>query len=166
MSEPVSNPAEPPRVLYEAVLMPHRSLPPGGFMALMLVLAAVSFVSGVGFVRMGAWPVTGFFGLDILLLYVAFRLNYRSARQREIVRLAGDEFTVERIGIRGDRRFWTFQPYWLRVRLVEEDDESNRLLLTSHGRTLTVGGFLSPAERRELAHDLEEALDRYRTRPV
>jgi uncharacterized membrane protein len=76
-------------VHWETVLRPHRSLPPSGFLALMLVLAGVSFVSGIVFIRMGAWPICGFFGVDVMLVYFAFRLNYRSGRMCEVLRLAG-----------------------------------------------------------------------------
>ncbi len=89
----------------------------------MLVLGLVSLAFGLGFVAIGAWPVFGFFGLDVALVYVAFRLNYRSARRSETLRLAGDAFTVERVSVRGERQVWRFQPFWLRVILEERPDE-------------------------------------------
>ena len=153
-------PATP--VFFERVLLPYRSLPPRGFNILMLVLGAISVAVGVTFVSMGAWPVCGFFGLDVLLVYVAFRLSYRSARQRETLRLADEEFTVERVGIRGDRRFWRFQPFWLRVVYEEHPDQSNRLSVTSHGQSLAIGTFLPSPVRREVASSLREALAHWR----
>ena len=148
-------------VFFDAVLYPHRSLPPQGFMLLMVVLSVVSFAAGVSFVLLGAWPILGYFGLDVLLVYLAFRASYRSARMHEWVRLTEDTLTVERVGRRGERRRWQFQPFWLRV-VLEERNETNRLVLTSHGRELVVGGFLAPAERRNLAVALKEALNRWR----
>ena len=148
-------------MFFDAVLYPHRSLPPQGFVVLMLLLSGVSFAAGVSFVLMGAWPIVGYFGLDVLLVYLAFRASYRSARMHEWVRLTEDTLTVERVGRRGERRRWQFQPFWLRV-VLEERDETNRLVLTSHGRELVVGGFLAPAERRNLAAALKEALVRWR----
>ena len=115
----------------------------------------------MSFVLLGAWPIVGYFGLDVLLVYIAFRASYRSARMHEWVRLTEDTLTVERVGRRGERRRWQFQPFWLRV-VLEERDETNRLVLTSHGRELVVGGFLAPAERRNLAAALKEALVRWR----
>lgn len=149
-------------VFFERVLLPHRSLPPRGFNILMLLLGLVSLGVGIGFVSIGAWPVCGFFGLDVGLIYLAFRLSYRSARQREILRLAGDDFTVERIDIYGERRVWHFQPFWLRVILLERPDESNRLLLASHGKSLPIADFLGAPTRRELADTLRSALSRWR----
>jgi uncharacterized membrane protein len=149
-------------VFFERVLLPYRSLPPLGFHVLMGVLFLISLGAGILFVLLGAWPVCGFFGLDVALVYVAFRLNYRSARQREILRLAGEQFTVERVGIRGERQFWRFQPFWLRVVLDEASDESNRLSLSSHGQSLTIASFLPPPMRRELATTLRQVLSRWR----
>ena len=148
-------------ILFERVLFPHRSLPPRGFHILMAVLFAISLAVGIGFVTIGAWPVGGFFGLDVALVYLAFRLSYRSARRRETLRLAGDEFTVERISIRGERRVWRFQPFWLRV-VLAGSDETNRLSLVSHGKSLVIGDFLPPPSRPELARSLHEALARWR----
>lgn len=146
----------------DAELAPHRSLPRHGFNILMGVLGAVSFAYGLFFVAIGAWPVFGFFGLDVFLIWLAFHVNYRSARQRERIRLGLDTLLVERIGVRGERREWRFQPYWLRVIFEERDEETNRLLVTSHGRWLALGAFLGPAQRRDLAARLQDALGTWR----
>jgi uncharacterized membrane protein len=165
MSDSVSPAAPdevPQPVFLDTVLAPHRSLPRAGFVAVMAVFGGISFVAGMIFVLRGAWPVMGFFGLDVALVYLAFRINYRSARRQERIRLVSDALTVERLGVRGERRSWRFQPYWLRVTLEEKSDESNRLTISSHGRSLVVGSFLGAGERRSLAGTLQDALARWR----
>jgi uncharacterized membrane protein len=152
----------PDRPFFERVLLPHRSLPSRNFHLLMGMLGLISLAAGIGFVSIGAWPVIGFFGLDVALVYLAFRLNYRSARQSETIRLAGDAFTVERISVRGEWRKWQFQPFWLRVILEERPGASNRLLVASHGRSLVIGDFVPPTSRCELAAAIREALARWR----
>src|SRR2546429_5239700 len=150
--------AEPPGGLFfERVLLPHRSLPPRGFHLVMLLLGLVSLAMGIGFLAIGAWPICGFFGLDIAALYLAFRLSYRSARRREVLRLAGEDFTVERVSIYGERAMWRFQPFWLRIILEERAGESNRLVLASHGRSLVIGDFLGAPTRPELGPSLRAA---------
>jgi uncharacterized membrane protein len=150
------------RLFFECVLSPHRSLPPHGFHILMLALGLISLAVGIGFVAIGAWPVIGFFGIDVALVYLAFRLNYRGARQSETIRLAGDAFTVERVGAQGERRAWRFQPFWLQVILEERAGDANRLLVASHGRSLAIGDFVTSPARRELAAAIREALRRWR----
>jgi uncharacterized membrane protein len=141
--------------LFAATLRPHRSLSPRGFALLMAVMAGVSFISGVAFAYHGAWPVMGFFGLDVALVYLAFRINYRSADASESVVLSETELVVER------RRYgqvigrWTFQPYWLRV-AVEEDTPG--VVLISHGRSVAIGTFLSPEESLGFAEALSVSL--------
>jgi uncharacterized membrane protein len=154
--------AAEPAPVFERVLQPHRSLPPRGFHLMLGALGLFSLAVGTGFVLAGAWPVFGFFGLDIALFYLAFRLNYRSARRREIVRLGADALTVERIGIRGERGLWRFQPFWLRVVLEERPDRAGRLSLASHGKSLVIADFLAPAPRRELAASIIAALAAWR----
>ena len=65
--------------LFSAILTPHRSLGGAGFLVLMLAVIIVSFASGLFFFLIGAWPVMGFLGLDVLLIYWAFRISYRTA---------------------------------------------------------------------------------------
>ncbi|HLJ65634.1 MAG TPA: DUF2244 domain-containing protein [Stellaceae bacterium] len=151
-----------PAVLFDAVLHPHRSLPPRGFHVLIAVLGTLSLVMGTAFILMGAWPVIGFFGLDVVLLYGAFRLSYRAQRQHERLRLTEDVLEVERVSIRGDRKRWRFQPYWLRVILEKPEEHELRVILTSHGRSLVIGSFMPPIERRRVAQELKGALDRLR----
>jgi uncharacterized membrane protein len=155
-------PADPVSPFFERVLFPYRSLPSRNFHLLMGLLGLVSLAAGVGFVAIGAWPVIGFFGLDVALVYLAFRLNYRTARQSETIRLADDVFSVERVSVRGERRDWRFQPFWIKVILEERPDTSNRLLVASHGHRLVIGDFVPPATRRELAVTLRDALTRWR----
>ena len=154
--------ARPLRPFFERVLLPHRSLPSRNFHLLMGLLGLISLAAGVGFAAVGAWPVIGFFGLDVALVYLAFRLNYRTARQSETIRLADDVLAVERVSVRGERRNWRFQPFWVKVILEERPDTSNRLLVASHGRSLVIGDFVPPAARRELAATLLDALTRWR----
>jgi uncharacterized membrane protein len=155
------HPAES-QIFLDTVLRPYRSLPPKGFAILMAVLGGASVLGGIFWVSRGAWPVVGFFGLDVLLVYIAFRVSYRSARLSERVCLTEKSFTVERVTARGEGRRWQFEPAWLRVVLRETDEDRNELIVASHGRAVTVGSFLAPAERRRLAASLQDALRRWR----
>jgi uncharacterized membrane protein len=151
------------QVFFDATLRPFRSLPPRGFFWVMAVLSLAGFCAGVGFVLAGAWPVTGFFGIDVALVYLAFRVSYRSARQTETVRLTENALDVERISVRGETRRWRLQPFWLRIEYEEDEEgEQNRLVLASHGRSLAVGTFLSPPERKSLAMALKDAFAAWR----
>jgi len=151
-----------PAVLFDAILTPHRSLGPTGFALLMGFVAAVNVGLGVSFVLRGAWPIFGFCGLDVLLFYVMFRMNYRSARMFERVRLLPDEVIVERHDVGGKRQSWRFQPYWLRITMDDPPDHGSQLVLSSHGESLAIGSFLTPAERLDLARALRAALAAHR----
>ncbi len=147
---------------FEVVLQPHRSLSPTGFYFLMGAIAAVSFSAGLAFALLGAWPVFGFFGLDVALIYAAFRLSYRAGRLVERVRLDDRELVISRHHPGGTVDRWTFQPYWVRVEIDARAGPAARLTLSSHGRNVTIGSFLTADERLELAAALRAALARQR----
>ena len=143
---------------FRAVLHPHRSLGPKGFLILMTALGTVSFITGMAFLLMGAWPVFGFFGLDVLLVYIAFKLNYRSGRAYELVELTPDLLKVTHVRPSGEQQSYDFNPYWVRVRLAERPDGRTNLRLASHGQELEFARFLNDGERREFAGILKDAL--------
>lgn len=154
--------------VYEFILRPHTALSQNGFLCLMAFVMAISFGTGVYFTLLGAWPVLGFFGLEVGLLYAAFRWNYFVARRYEVVRLSQERVLVERVSPRGERQAWSYNPHWLRINLLamvgDETDKdfglpaTNELVFSSHGQRLSIGRFLSPAERQELYGALSHAL--------
>lgn len=143
---------------FDAVIRPHRSLGPGGFRVVMLVTLAICSVGAITFASLGAWPVSGFFGVDVLLLFGALQLSFRAAaREEEAIRLTDAELSIRRR--RGDRiSNWRFNPYWVRLRHDEAADGGTTLSLTSHGRALVFARFLCPDERRDLWQRLDTAL--------
>lgn len=153
-------------VRFDAVLYPHTSLSPRGFLLFMALLGSVSFAMGIAFMLAGAWPVFGFFGLDVLIVWLAFRASYRAARRSERLVLTDDALTVERISPRGARRRWRFQPYWLSVVFDENGRPGAPLLLRSHGKALEIGAFLAPHEKRALCETLRAELRRLREGPA
>jgi uncharacterized membrane protein len=147
--------------MFQAELRPHRALSPRGFIYLMLVVCGVNFTAGIAFWIAGAWPIFGFCGLDVLLLWIAFKLSYRQGLAREYILLDREALTVRRCDPKGREQVWRLQPYWLRVECADEDERA-ALRLWSHGRALALGDFLSPQERRTLAGALRDALWHWR----
>ena len=152
-------PAVPQPELFSALLTPHRSLNRTGFVALMALLCAISFAAGLVFLLKGAWPVFGFFGLDVLAIYWAFRINFRSARACEEITVTASELRVRRVSHRGHVAEWVLNPLW--VRLDQKSDAEygvERLYLVSRGRRVCVGSFLGPDEKASFAKALLAAL--------
>jgi uncharacterized membrane protein len=145
--------------LFSALLTPHRSLNRTGFVVLMAFLSLVSFVAGVAFLMMGAWPVFGFFGLDVLVIYWAFKVNFRSAQAREEISMTPSELRVRRISHRGHVAEWVLNPLWVRLdQQVHQEYGVERLYLVSGGRHVSIGRFLGPDEKASFAKALNAAL--------
>jgi uncharacterized membrane protein len=157
--------AEP--TLFSAVLTPHRSLGTAGFILVMLAVGGINFVAGLVFFLAGAWPVVGFLGLDVALLYWAFRASYRSASAYEQVTITASELLVRKVSHRGEVREWKLNPVWVRLdRQTHEAYGIERLFLVSHGRRLSIAGFLGPKEKESFAAALAAALGEARRGPT
>ena len=153
--------------IFSALITPHRSLSPKGFLIFMLCLGGLSFISGISFVLMGAWPVCGFFGLDVVLVYIAFRANYRTGRAYEEVSVTSGELVVRKVDHRGGVHEFTLNPLWVRLeRIVHEEFGIERLFLVSRGRRLPIAAFLGPDEKASFARALTNALGEARRGPT
>ena len=127
-------------------------------MVLMGAVCAVSFGTGLLFYLLGAWPVIGFMGLDVALIYIAFKLNFRALRLYETVDLTNDMLTITRVDPSGRARSWSFNPYWVRLSLESRIGRSSQLSLASHGNRLVFASFLTDDEREDFAVALSAAL--------
>src|SRR3954468_23767994 len=149
--------AEP--ALFAAQLTPHRSLNRTGFLVLMGFLSVVSFATGIAFLLMGAWPVFGFLGLDILVIYWAFRVNFRRAAATEEITVTPSELRVRRVSHRGHVVQWVLNPLWVQLdQKVHAEFGIERLYLVSRGRRVSIGNFLGADEKASFAKALLAAL--------
>src|ERR1700731_5479834 len=105
----------------------------------MAFLRMVSFAAGLAFLLMGAWPVLGFFCLDVLAIYWAFRVNFLRARATEQISVTPSELRVRRVSHRGHVVEFVLNPLW-----VQLDQETHaefgieRLYLRSKGRRISI----------------------------
>lgn len=148
------------RPVFATVIRPHRSLGPAAFRVLMTICSLATIAASLVFLAFGFWPIAGFFGLDLLALYIAFRVSFRDARSFEEIVLTPIELLCRRVTHRGERREWRFNPLWTRLHREHEDDEYGlmRISVTSRGERLVIARELSPPEREHLADELGRAL--------
>ena len=146
------------RIFFDAILEPNKPLGPRGLAMVVGFVALVSFCAGILFALRGAWPVTPFFGADVLLLAWAMRASVRASRKREHLVLTREKLVIERRGPRGEVRREEINPSWLRVDHDDPDLLGAELALVSRGRRWIVGSFLGAEERTNLAEALRRAL--------
>jgi uncharacterized membrane protein len=153
--------------LFSALLTPHRSLNCTGFLVLMVFVSVVSFAAGLAFLLMGAWPVFGFFGLDVLAIYWAFRVNFLHARASEEIWMTPSELRVRRVSHCGDVVEWVLNPLWVRLdQKTHAEFGIEKLYLVSKGRRVSIASFLGPDEKASFAKALLAALQAARRGPT
>src|SRR4029077_9698489 len=89
------------QIYLDAVLEPPRSLSPRGFNRVMLALGLINFTVGLVFILRGAYPVIGFMGLEVFLLWLVFRVSFRNQGARTYVRVTAEDVTVRKVDGRG-----------------------------------------------------------------
>src|ERR1700736_53761 len=158
---------EPQPKLFSVLLTPHRSLNRTGFLVLMGFISVVSFIAGLAFLLMGAWPVFGFFGLDVLVIYWAFRVNFRRAEATEEITMTPSELRVRRVSHRGHVAEWVLNPLWVQLdRKTHAEFGIEKLYLVSRGRRVGIARFLGPDEKASFANALAAALQAARRGPT
>ena len=161
------DPQAPQPELFSALLTPHQSLNRTGFLVLMGFLSAVSFAAGLAFLLMGAWPVFGFFGLDMLAIYWAFRVNFRDAKATEEIRVTPFELRIRRVSHRGDVVEWVLNPLWVQLdQKTHAEFGIEKLYLVSKGRSISIARFLGADEKASFAKALTAALQAARRGPT
>jgi uncharacterized membrane protein len=153
-----SNPIPEQTLLFER-LSPHRSLSPQGFAIVMGILGFASLLLGIAFLLMGAWPVFGFLGLDVFLVWLAFRANFRAAKAFEEILVTPVRLVWRRVSARGEERQDTMNPRWVRLETTSDELSGvTRVALTERRTTRVIGAFLPPVGKEKLAKNLAHAL--------
>lgn len=158
-ADPHAPALDPDEALYfDAEVRPHRSLPNPGFLALMIAIGTLSFTAGIAFMLMGAWPVLGFFGLDVLLVWLAFRFSYREGRRLETIQVTPREIRVARRSPFGHLTAFRIPAAFTRVEIVGRGEPDVQTRLAHAGKHLIIGSMLAPKEREALAESLHQAV--------
>jgi uncharacterized membrane protein len=144
-------------LMMDAVLRPNRSLSSRVFVILIVAFCALNAAMAAAFLAIGAWPVIGFLGLDVALLFLAFQINYREGRAFEQVQVSPDRVQVTHTDAKGASRRWQVHPAWARIETTEEV-----VLVHAGGSRLPMARFLSPPERADFSAALQAAIDRAR----
>lgn len=147
---------------FDAVLYPNQPMAKNQARFVLFGFAVIAGLVALAFVAIGAWPVAGFLGLDIVLLVAAFRLIRRSAQRTERVRLDERGLHVEAHEPNGRQRNWRFEPHWVRVHMDNPPTPKSLVTLSSHGSSLRVGAFLTLEDRLTFVQALRQALERFR----
>ncbi len=149
-------------ILFAADIKPHRSLSPRGLSLLVAALGITSFTITLIFFSLGAWPIAGFNGGEILLVILLLRSHARAARAREVVVLTEDGLNITRIDEHGRRTERNLPAGWTRVHLEDRPGRVPALYLASHGRRIEVAAALGEIQKLDLAEALKNALHRAR----
>lgn len=146
------------KIFLNLTVLPYRSLSKKGFKNLMLVVCFIFFSVGIFFWHIGAWPVFGFLGLDVFLLYYAFRINYKSGEIFETIKLIKQNLLITRNFPSGKKQTWNLEPYWTKVEILNPANHQHNLIIKSKNKVVSLGSFLNYNDKKILLKKIESAL--------
>ena len=147
--------------LYSITLKPYRSLNKIGFITMMVVLSGFSFITGIIFMKKGAWPVFGFFGLDILLVYIFFRLSYKSGKEFEVINLTKKKLIIKKYKEKKIIKTYILDANWVKIQIQNPLEHSSKLQVSSKNKSIIIGSFLRLDEKIEVLQNIENALRKH-----
>ena len=146
------------KIFLDVTLLPYRSLSKRGFRNLMFTVSFIFFSIGVYFWYLGAWPVFGFLGLDVFLLYYAFKINYKSGEIFETIKIIKENLLITRNYPSGKKQTWNLEPYWTRVEILNPARHQHNLVIKSKNKVVLLGSFLNYDDKKKLFNQIESAL--------
>jgi uncharacterized membrane protein len=126
----------------------------GRYLALGIILVAPLGIALAFTWVFGAWLILPFAGLEMAVLYLAFRYIDRHAADYERVAIIDDRLDVEVVNAGRMSRF-EFNRCWAQVVCAED---GSRLALRSHGFELEIGRHMNHEQRLEAARALRLGL--------
>ncbi len=144
-------------ICYSRVLRPHRSSSERAVKIVTGFVLCLFIPTGMVFLLVGAWPVFGFMGLEVIALILALSYNHKVGSAFEAITITDKEFRHSKVDHWGKRKHTSFQPQWLQVRI---DETSQQLIAGTHGKRVVIGKFLTDDEREELCNVLIEEIRR------
>lgn len=144
-----------------AVLTPHRALDQKGVYVVMIITCILAAIPGVVFFLMGAWPIIGFLGLDVALLFWALSKSRQEVNSFEEITLYTDKLDIRSVSPKGRVTRHQFNPFWIKIEVLRDfEDRVTDIVLKSKERTIKVGAFLNPEDKKSFAFALSCALYR------
>ena len=141
---------------WAVTLRPNRSLTREGMVAIIAIVAILNLSASLVFWIAGAWPILGFMGIDVAIIWWALRKNWADAARYEQIQIVGDELVLKRVPSSGAPKQWSFNRRWLRVdlELDEARELVGRLFLAYKNERHEIGAFLGAEDRLSLAKAL------------
>ncbi len=144
-----------------AVLTPHRALDGDGIRWVMVITCLLAAIPGFVFFFMGAWPIVGFLGLDVLALFWALTHSRRDAHGFEEITLYQDQLSVRQVTPKGHETIHKLNPFWTKIEVLKDfEDRVTDIVLRSKEQKLFVGRFLNPDDKKSFASAFSNALYR------
>lgn len=146
----------------QIIVKPNHSLSKADGLKFLTVVFLLMLLVAIGFMKIGAWLVLPFAGLEFLAFVYAFHLINARAGDFESISVEGDAVKVERKSSR-DYVSVSFNRYWASVTLRSIDMGGGlmartALFIGSHGKEVEIGCLVGEEQRLQLAKQIRQKI--------
>ena len=144
---------------FEILLKPNSSLTGA---ARVLFLGSIFFICsviGIGFFLAGGTMILPFAGLEIVLVYLAFRLSFNWSNQKQIIILSKEHVEVR---VDGLKEFFTWKEFrsFATFNVIKNDAKDDDLSFRSKGKEIIVGSFLNEEDKSILKDEISRIIQK------
>lgn len=147
------------KAILSLTIWPHRSCTRGIFHFITLLTALTLLLPPLLFLNVElAFAILPFSLISISLLYLLGEKNFRDGKLKEKLEIFPKKIILQRAEPTGRIRIWSANPFWIHVNYYKNGPIKNYLTLRENGKEVEVGSFLTPKERENLRHLIEDTL--------
>ena len=136
----------------------NQSLTTRGLYILMFFITIPASYLGISFYVLGAWPVLGFMGFEILLIYIAFKILFYNNKFYEHIILDSEKLNILFKKKNKIIKKIELEPTWVQVKIEKIYENEDTLIVSSHGKKIILANYLIPEERLKLAGKIKSGL--------
>ena len=150
---------------FEILLKPNSSLTGA---ARVLFLGSIFFICsviGIGFFLVGGTMILPFAGLEIILVYLAFRLSFNWSNQKQIIILSKEHVEVR---VDGLKEFFTWKEFrsFATFNVTKDDSRDEDLSFRSKGKEIYIGDFLNQEDKQRLKEEVSTIIQKLNALPI
>ena len=136
----------------------NQSLTTRGLYILMFFITIPASYIGISFYVLGAWPVLGFMGFEILLIYIAFKILFYKNKFYEHIILDSEKLNILFKKKNKIIKKIELEPTWVQIKIEKIYENEDTLIVSSHGKKIILANYLIPEEWLKLAGKIKSGL--------
>ena len=150
---------------FEILLKPNSSLTGATRVLFLGSIFFICIVIGIGFFLAGGIMILPFAGLEIVLVYLAFKVSFNWSNQKQVIILSKEHVEVR---VDGLKEFFTWKEFrsFATFNISKDQSMEDKISFRSKGKEIYVGNFLNKEDKEKLKEEVSLIIQKLNAFPV